>query len=102
MRSIVLAALAATVLFGQPQDFPRDPLKDAQKKAEKEAAEKNYKDLKDAAAELAALSKQLSDEVEDGGQHVISARVFDKLDKIEKLAKKVRDKAKGNPAAFPK
>lgn len=102
MRLIAYAAMALTLFFSQPQDYPRDPLKDAQKKAEREAAERNYKEMKDAAAEMAALSKQLSDEIEDGGQHVISARVFDKLEKIEKLAKKVRDRAKGNNAAVPK
>src|SRR5712692_5503176 len=39
---------------------PRDPFKDLQRRAEKEASEKNYKELKDAAAELAELSKQIS------------------------------------------
>lgn len=75
---------------------PRDPLDEMQRRIEKESVEKNYKDLKDAATELMELSKQLSADVDKGGQHVISARIFERLDRIEKLAKRIRDKAKGN------
>ena len=100
MRFILTTVLAAAL--AAPQQFPRDPLKDMQKRAEKEAGEKNYRDLKEAAAELADLSKQISSEIEDGGKDVISARIFEKLDKIEKLTKRIREKAKGNAAAVPK
>jgi hypothetical protein len=79
-----------------PQN-PRDPFKDLQRRAEKEASEKNYKELKDAAAELAELSKQISADIDEGGKDVISAHIFERLDKIEKLAKKIREKAKGSP-----
>jgi hypothetical protein len=58
--------------------------------------------LKEAATELADLSKQISSEIEDGGKDVISARIFEKLDRIEKLTKRIREKAKGNAAAIPK
>ena len=100
MRFILTMVLAAAL--SAPQQFPRDPLKDMQKRAEKDAGEKNYRDLKEAAAELADLSKQISSEIEDGGKDVISARIFEKLDKIEKLTKRIREKAKGNAAAVPK
>ena len=100
MRFILTTVLAAAL--AAPQQFPRDPLKDMQKRAEKEAGEKNFRDLKEAAAELADLSKQISVEIEDGGKDVISARIFEKLDKIEKLTRRIREKAKGNAAAVPK
>ena len=77
------------------QDGPKDLYKEARRKAEKEALEKNYRELKDAAAELANLSRELSDEIDKSGEHVISARVFGRLEKIEKLIKDIRDKAKG-------
>lgn len=80
---------------GSSQIGNRDPVKEAQRKAEKEKSEKNYKELKEAAIELADLSKQMSDEIERGGEHVISARIFDRLGKIEKLAKRIKDRAKG-------
>ena len=101
MKFIITAAMAA-VLVTPLQQFPRDPLKDMQKRAEKEAGEKNYRELKEAAAELAELSKQISTEIEEGGKDVISARIFDRLDRIEKLTKRIREKAKGTAASLPK
>jgi hypothetical protein len=52
--------------------------------------------MKAAAAELADLSQKLNEDVIASGENVISARIFDRLDKIEKLAKRIRDKAKGS------
>jgi len=98
----ILTALLSSVLFVPLQQFPRDPLKELQKRAEKEASEKNYKELKDSATELADLSKQISQEIDDGGKEVISARIFERLDKIEKLTKRIREKAKGSSAAVSK
>jgi hypothetical protein len=92
---LILCTALSMVLTGQILEPGRDHVKEMQKAAQREAAEKNFKELKESAAELAQLSKQLSTEIEDGGQHVISARLFDRLDKIEKLAKRIRDKAKG-------
>jgi len=102
MRFILRTTLLAAVFLAPLQQFPRDPLKDMQKKAEKAAGEKNYKELKEAAAELADLSKQISSEIDEGGKDVISARLFERLDKIEKLTKKIRDKAKGTSGSIPK
>jgi type VI protein secretion system component VasF len=101
MRFLLVFIMAA-VLTAPQQQFPKDPLKDMQKRAEKEASERNYKDLKDAAAELAELSRQIRSEIDEGGKDVISARIFERLDKIEKLTKRIRDKAKGNAASIPK
>ena len=95
--SVVISVLLAMALPGQILEPGRDHLKEMQKAAQREAAEKNFKELKESAAELALLSKQLSADIDEGGQHVISAKLFDKLDKIEKLAKRIRDKAKGAP-----
>ena len=102
MRLILQTTLLAAVLIAPLQQFPRDPLKDMQKRAEKEASQKNYKELKEAAAELSDLSKQISADIEEGGKDVISARIFERLDKIERLTKKIREKAKGNSASVPK
>jgi hypothetical protein len=102
MSFIVRAAMAVVLIIPLQKQFPRDPLKEMQKRAEKEAGEKNYRELKEAAAELADLSKQIHTEIEDGGKDVISARIFERLDRIEKLTKRIRDKAKGNAASIPK
>src|SRR5206468_7401079 len=101
MKPIVCILCISGALLAQRQ-FPRDPAKEMQKRAEREFSEKNYIELKAAATELAELSKRLSADIDEGGQHVISARVFDRLDKIEKLTKRIRDKAKGNSIVIPK
>ena len=103
MRFILLSTIVATSLFAaQSPTIPgaRDPFKDLQRRAEKEASEKNYKELKDAAAELAEISKQISSDIDEGGKDVISARIFERLDKIEKLTKRIREKAKGSPGSY--
>jgi len=98
----ILTALLSTILAVPLQQFPRDPLKELQKRAEKEASEKNYKELKNAATELAEVSKHISQDVDEGGKDVISARIFERLDKIDKLTKLIREKAKGTSASVPK
>ena len=99
---IIIAAIVAAGLLGPLQQFPKDPLKEMQKRAEKDASEKNYKELKEAAAELADLSKQISADIDEGGKDVISARIFERLDRIERLTKRIREKAKGTAASIPK
>src|SRR5262245_49024957 len=98
----IIITTTAFLLAGPLQHFPRDPLKDMQKRAEKAASEKNYQELKEAAAELADLSRQISSEIEDGGKDVISARIFERLDRVERLTKRIREKAKGTAASIPK
>ncbi len=92
MRYLVLSTVLAMLLGIQN---PRDPVAEARRKFEKEQIERNYRELKEATKELAELARQLNEEVEQSSQHVISARIFDKLDRMERLAKKIREKAKG-------
>jgi len=40
--------------------------------------------------------------IDEGGKDVISVRIFERLDKIEKLTKRIREKAKGNTGSIPK
>ena len=73
---------------------PLDPLKESARIRVKEQARKNFEELKQAAAELVDLSDKLNQDVIEGGEDVISARIFDRIDKIEKVTKRIRDKAK--------
>ena len=100
--TFIIMTVVAAVLAAPLQQFPKDPLKEMQKRAEKEASEKNYKELKEAAAELADLTKQISSEIEESGKDVISARIFERLDKVERLTKRIREKAKGSSGSIPK
>ena len=47
-----------------PAQEVKDPLKEATRKREKEAADKNYKELKEAATELTTVVKELNDEID--------------------------------------
>ena len=71
-----------------------DPVDELRVRAQKRMEEKNFKELQDSANELAVVSEKMSQEIEKGGQYVISIRVLDQLDQIEKLTKKVRSRAK--------
>src|SRR5689334_5501304 len=106
---VSLLLLAFTILLaGAPQDEKNgekkkekevfDPLADPReelvRRTEKMAKEKKYNELKDAAAELAELSGKMSEEISTGGKEVISVRIWDNLNRAEKLIKTMREKAK--------
>ena len=100
MRVSLLIVAFAVLFAGAPQEKkePIDPLADPKeelvKRAEKAAKEKKFNELKDAAAELADLSKKMSDEISAGGKDVISVKIFQNLDRAEQLVKTMRTKAK--------
>ena len=71
-----------------------DPREELRIRAEKKMEENNFKELQDASTELAAISARMSKEIDASGQYVVSIRVLDDLDRIEKLTKKVRSRAK--------
>jgi len=71
-----------------------DPLEELRTRNQKKIDEKNFKELQDSAAELAAVSARMSKEIDAGGQYVISIRVLEDLDKAEKLTKKIRGRVK--------
>jgi len=71
-----------------------DPAEELRLRAQKKMEEKNFKELQDAASELAVVSARMSKEIDASGQYVLSLRVMDDLTQIEKLTKKVRSRAK--------
>jgi hypothetical protein len=71
-----------------------DPTEEMRIRAQKKMDEKNFKELQAAATDLATVSERMSKEIDAGGQYVISLRVLNDLDQIEKLTKKVRSRAK--------
>ena len=98
--AVSLALAGATSAQQKPQNrsldgTPLDPFKEGARIRAKELAQKNYEEMRQAAVELVDLSQKLNLDVAEGGENVISARIFDRLDKIEKLTKRIRDKAKG-------
>lgn len=93
MRRILFCILVFAVI-GLGQEV-KDPVKEAARKLEKKIKEDNYRDLKSASEELMALSKEINDEVEKSDKNKMSARIFEKLDRVDKVARKIREKAKG-------
>lgn len=55
----------------------------------------NFEKSKTDAAELAALAKGLREELDKPDVNVLSLEVMNRIDKIEKLAKKIREETKG-------
>ncbi len=93
MKRILFCVLVfAVTSLGQEV---KDPVKEAARKLEKQIRDDNYKDLKAASEELLTLSKEINDEVEKSDKNKMSARIFEKLDRLDKVARKIRDKAKG-------
>lgn len=101
MRVSLLIAAVSLLLAGPVQEKPApkfdpfaNPVEELARRAEKAAKEKKFNELKAAAEELAELSKKMSDEIAAGGQDVVSVKIFQDLDRAEKLVKTIRDKAK--------
>ena len=94
MKRILLMVLVGALPLIAAQEV-KDPIKEAARQREKQFKEDNYKELKQASADLLVLSKEINDEVEKSSQDKMSARIFEKLDKVEKLTRKIRDKARG-------
>ena len=71
-----------------------DPTEEMRIRNQKKMDEKNFKELQEAATDLATVSARMSKEIDASGQYVLSLRVLNDLDQIEKLTKKVRSRAK--------
>jgi hypothetical protein len=55
----------------------------------------NFERTKNDAAELAAIAKELREEMNKPNADVLSVEVVNRAEKIEKLAKKIREETKG-------
>lgn len=73
-----------------PEHFPKSSQK--QKQA---LLDYNFKKLKEHAQDLAELAKSLQTEVEKSNENVLSLEIVKKAEQVEKLAKKIKNEAKG-------
>jgi hypothetical protein len=73
------------------EDLP--PLTNKQKKS---IMNSNFEKSKRDAAELAALASQLRDELNKPNVDTLSLEGMNRIERIEKLAKKIREEMKGN------
>jgi hypothetical protein len=72
-------------------NFPPDMVK----KQKKELLKQNFEKMKSEANELVELSKSLQTDLDKSNENVLSLKVVDRAEKIEKLAKKLKELARG-------
>ena len=77
---------------GPPEVAPSTTLS---KKQKKDLLKDNFAKMKREADELADLAKSLQEDLNNSNENVLSLRVVDKAEKIEKLAKKIKGTARG-------
>ena len=65
-------------------------------KQQRDLLKSSYEKMKQQADELADLAKSLQDQLNKSNQNILSLQVVDTADKIEKLAKKIKDNARGH------
>ena len=74
----------------QPPRFPRPNEK--QKQA---LLDDNFKKMKKHADDLAELAKSLQKDIQESNENVLSLEIIKKADQVEKLAKQIKNEAKG-------
>ncbi len=65
------------------------------RKQKQEILKSNFEKMKNDADELADLAKSLHEDLNKSNENVLSLKIVEKAEKIEKLAKKIKGQAKG-------
>jgi hypothetical protein len=68
---------------------------DMARRQKKDLLKSNFAKMKSDADELLELSKSLQADLDKSNENVLSLRVVDRAEKIEKLAKKIKELARG-------
>jgi hypothetical protein len=89
------ADLQAALLLPQRPTEDKIPEPTLTPKQRREVMKSNFEKVKNDAAELASLANELRDELDKTSVDVLSMDVIHKAEKIEKLARKIREEAKG-------
>ena len=90
-------SLLATPLQAQELPIVQETEQSRQlvRKQRKELLRQNFEKTKRDAEELATLAKALQDDLAKSNENVLSLTVVDKAEKIEKLAKRIKNTARG-------
>jgi hypothetical protein len=64
-------------------------------KQKQELLKSNFDKMKRDSADLVSLAKSLQEDIEKSNENVLSLKVVERAEKIEKLAKKIKASAKG-------
>ncbi len=71
------------------------PSTELQAKQKRDLLKSNFEKMKRDADELASLAKSLQEDLDKSNQNLLSLKIVNKAEKIEKLAKKIKEVAKG-------
>lgn len=77
------------------QENPPSPEPSILRKQQKERLKSDFEKMKRDADELAELAQSLQEDLNKSNQNVLSLKILEKADKIEKLARKIKIAAKG-------
>ncbi len=77
-----------------PPQEPSPPVR-LERKQKKELLKSNFDKMKRDADDLADLAKSLQEELGKSNENVLSLKIVDKAEKIEKLAKRIKGAARG-------
>lgn len=83
----------------RPQENPAPPIdlpRSMERKQKKELVKLKFENMKHDADELVTLSKSLQQEIQNSNQNVMSLKIVQDAEQIEKLARKIRNTAKGS------
>jgi len=69
--------------------------RDLERKQKRDLLKANFEQMQRDARELAELAKSLQEDLDKSNRNVLSLRIVDRAEKIEKLAKKIKTTAKG-------
>jgi len=85
--------------FRSQQPFPSDDSETSgqlSRKQRRDLVKHNFERMKRDAEALAALAQSLQDDLSKSNQNVLSLKIVEKAEKIEKLAKRIKEAAKGH------
>ena len=74
---------------------PGQSSESASRKQQRELIAQRFEQMKQDADELTTLAKSLQEELDKSSENILSLQVLEKAEKIEKLAKRIKNNAKG-------
>jgi hypothetical protein len=92
--AFIPASLAAQNFPAPIENSPPPP--EITRKQRKDIQKVRFEKMKKDAGELATLADSLKDDVDKSSENILSLEIVEKAEKIEKLAKRIKNAAKGD------
>jgi hypothetical protein len=89
------AGLQAAQLLPQRAAEEKNPGTELTPKQKREVMKSNFEKMKKEAAQLASMATELRDQLDKSNVDILSLDVIQRAERIEKLARKIKEEAKG-------